>query len=206
MDKMLSKRNELIPTVSRSSPFLVLLGAFIYCIVSPSYNSFYLLALVMINSSFNFFMKNAVMKPLYKLSGKRDIFLFGLGYRPTGATSCSLHLDGKPSTSFGMPSGHSQMIWMIGTFILCKIIRKLLDKLNSNDNSTALENSMFYIWIGISIVSILTSMFYVSYSRVYIEGCHTLQQIIMGGFIGAVIGFLGYYYEDIIITKIKSIY
>lgn len=200
-----SKRSELLPTAARTSPFLVLLGAFIYCIVAPSYNSFYVLAMVMVSSSINFFMKNAVMKPLYILSGKKDIFLFGLGYRPVGARSCSLALDGELSTTFGMPSGHSQMIWMIGTYLLSKIISKLVKDQAARKKFSLIEKILQYGWCGISIVSILAIMVYVSYSRVYIEGCHTLEQIIVGGVIGAIIGFLGYYFEDRILKAIKSI-
>jgi membrane-associated phospholipid phosphatase len=156
-------------------------------------------------------MKNAVMKPLYLLSGKKDIFLLGLGYRPTGARSCSLHLDGELSTSFGMPSGHSQMIWMIGTYLLSKIISKLVNDLNNRNEMTTrnkmtiIEKIIMYGWIAISIFSILAIMIYVSYSRVYIEGCHTLEQIIVGAIIGGIIGFLGYYFEERIIKAIKTI-
>jgi len=53
-----------------------------------------------------------------------------------------------------------------------------------------------YIWVICSTLFILSIMVYVSYSRVYIEGCHTIQQVVVGGMLGVLIGFLIYYYEN----------
>jgi membrane-associated phospholipid phosphatase len=48
-------------------------------------------------------------------------------------------------------------------------------------------------------------MVYVSYSRVYIDGCHTIQQVIVGGLLGVLIGFLIYYYENDGVNLLRKI-
>ena len=51
------------------------------------------------------------------------------------------------------------------------------------------------------MLTILGVSIYISYSRVYIEGCHTIQQVIVGGTVGILLGFLAFYFEDDIKTK-----
>ena len=47
---------------------------------------------------------------------------------------------------------------------------------------------------------------YISYSRVYIEGCHTLQQVTVGGFIGIIFGLLIAYFENDAIKLMSKLY
>jgi membrane-associated phospholipid phosphatase len=39
-----------------------------------------------------------------------------------------------------------------------------------------------------------------SYSRVYVEGCHTIQQVIVGAILGIIIGITGGYFKTKYIT------
>ena len=65
------------------------------------------------------------MKPIYKWSGKDNIFLLGSGSRPFGATSCGFSLNTLKSHTYGMPSGHSQIAWTISIYFICKLIDKI---------------------------------------------------------------------------------
>jgi membrane-associated phospholipid phosphatase len=101
-----------------------------------------------------------------------------------------------------MPSGHSQIIWTVGIYIICKIFDKWKNKNNDEINLEYLEylyylNYLDYIWL-IIVCFIILSMVYVSYSRVYIEECHTLQQVIVGSVLGIISGFIIYYFENYI--------
>ena len=198
------KRNQLIPTIARTSPVLFIILLLINCIVSPSVNSFYLFIVYILVNLSNWFIKNAIVKPIYKLTGKAKLPILGIGARPYGASSCHFTLDGKPATTFGMPSGHSQLAWFISTYILCKIISNW--KNNDNDTSSSKETVLTifsYLWIIASSIITLSIAFYISYSRVYIEGCHTKQQVILGGILGVACGFITYYFENDVINLFK---
>jgi len=195
-----SKRLETLPTLARTSPVSLTLIMILYAMMIPGFNSFYIVILVCLTTLFNAFLKIAVMKPLYKLTGSNDLFLLGIGTRPAGATSCQFDIDGKKATSFGMPSGHSQIAWTIGTYLICRLINRFIDNVNHNlkpsSNSTLTTLILDDIWIFISVGVLLCVMIYISYSRVYIEGCHTIQQVSVGGTVGVVLGFLAFYFES----------
>ena len=109
---------------------------------------------------FNYLLKNAIFKPLM-----RDAVFpfFGSGLRPPGAKNCGLwSSEAKPS--YGMPSGHAQLI----TFFLTS---QLLD----NNLTRPAKNLL----IPLSL--------YLLYTRVEL-GCHTWQQVI----VGALFGILSY--------------
>ena len=199
------KRNQLIPTIARTSPVLFIILLLINCIVSPSVNSFYLFIVYILVNLSNWFIKNAIVKPIYKLTGKAKLPILGIGARPYGASSCHFTLDGKPATTFGMPSGHSQLAWFISTYILCKIISNW--KNNDNDTRSNPKETVItifsYLWLIASSIIILSIAFYISYSRVYIEGCHTKQQVILGGILGVACGFITYYFENDVINLFK---
>ncbi len=201
MNNLSSPRFKVLPTLARTSPLTLTILMLIYAMMIPGFNSFYLLFLVLLTNGFNAFLKYGVMKPLYKLSGGNDIFLLGIGSRPSGAMSCQFSIDGKKATSFGMPSGHSQIAWTIVSYLICKLVKRFIDNLNlnqkQNNNKTTLATIILdNIWIFISMGIILASGIYISYSRVYIDGCHTIQQVSVGGIVGSVLGFLAFYFED----------
>ena len=110
---------------------------------------------------FNYLLKNAIFKPLMR----DTVFpFFGSGLRPPGAKNCGLwSSEAKPS--YGMPSGHAQLI----TFFLTS---QLLD-----NNLTRLAKNLL---IPLSL--------YLLYTRVEL-GCHTWQQVI----VGALFGILSYF-------------
>lgn len=196
MHNINAQRLKKCPTLARISPLLIKLIMILYAMMQPSFNSFYLVILAFSTSLLNAFLKYVIIKPLYKWSGNNNLFLLGSGERPTGATSCNIILDGKKATSFGMPSGHSQIAWTIGIYLVCHLINRLINNFNNNEKNSTPSTVLNNIWICLSIIILFSIMIYISYSRVYIEGCHTIQQVIIGGIIGVILGFLAFYFEN----------
>lgn len=199
------KRKLLTSTLSRTSPVLICIFALVNCIINPSYQSFYLLIVLLSLSPLNWLIKHLIVKPLYNLLKVKTLPILGIGERPKGATSCGFILDGIEATSYGMPSGHSQMIWTIGTYLICKAIDNWIIKTKTDHNMTTQLTVFGYMWIILICIVILLTMIFVSYSRVYIEGCHTIQQVSVGGIIGAATGFIIYYFENDAVKVLSKI-
>jgi membrane-associated phospholipid phosphatase len=89
----------------------------------------------------------------------------------------------KQSRTFGMPSGHSQTAWYLAGFIYTYLYihSAITTKIKSNWK-------LIHITASITIVTIFATL--VSYSRVYIDKVHTIQQVIIGGIIGLVTGLI----------------
>ena len=192
-----SNRQNLFPTIARTSPTLFLILVILNLLINPSYNSLYLFITYIIVVLSNWVMKNAIFKPIYNVLDTNKLKVLGLGGRPEGATSCSVVLDNKPSTSFGMPSGHSQIAWTVAAYLISRIINKWHNtSIGSNKTSNKAIEILSYFWMILSVIIILFCATYISYSRVYIEGCHTLQQVIVGGMIGIVGVYLIFRYEN----------
>jgi membrane-associated phospholipid phosphatase len=199
----MNKRQELHPTLARASPIIFFYLIIFNCIISPSYNSFYLLISYYVLLISNWITKHLIVKQLYELFNKTSIPILGLGPRPANAHSCDFILNNINSTSYGMPSGHSQTTWAIATYLIFKIIVIWYKKLNTENKAIT---SFQYIWLILSCIIILLFAIYISYSRVYIEGCHTIQQVIVGGLLGVVCGFLIYYFENDVVKLMTKIY
>uniref|UniRef100_A0A6C0F0M9 Phosphatidic acid phosphatase type 2/haloperoxidase domain-containing protein n=1 Tax=viral metagenome TaxID=1070528 RepID=A0A6C0F0M9_9ZZZZ len=190
--------------LSRLSHIIFFFLLFINCILLPSYKSFYLLIMFIIVIISNLIAKSIIFQSLYNLLGKKKLPILGLGERPSYSNDCNFTMNGFFSKTFGMPSCHSQIAWTIVTYIICKIIMIMYNKkYYRNENLGCICCTLISISLAIIISYIAL---YLSYSRVYIEGCHTIQQVIVGGLIGIVSGFLIYYFEDYIISIMKQIY
>ena len=197
-----SKRNNLNPTLSRSTPVIFSYLSLLNCMINPSYQSFYLfVAFNSINLS-NWIIKHLIVKPIYEHLGKKSLPILGIGKRPADATSCGTYLDGILSTTYGMPSGHSQIAWSVAIYFILKMIKKWYNNDKDNKPITILG----YMWLILSCIFILSIATYISYSRVYIEGCHTIQQVIIGGILGSIMGFLVFFFENPVINLLSSIY
>ena len=194
-------RQNIMPTLARTSPVLFGMMLFILCIVQPSFNTFYIFVMYFVVMFSNFLAKYLIFKPLYKLFNSSKLAFLGLGSRPFGAHSCQFILDKKSASSFGMPSGHSQLAWTVSTYIFCKLLNNIIN--NKYDDNSKFIKIRNYIWFSVSLIAILCISCYISYSRVYIEGCHTIQQVTMGGILGIGCGFLIYYFEDDIKNKLS---
>lgn len=195
------KRYKLNPTLARYSPILYFYALLLYCIIQPSYSSLYLFISFNIIIISNILLKY-ISKSIYLLFNIETIPLLGIGKRPENATSCGTYLDGLLSTTYGMPSGHSQIAWSVAIYFILKMIKKWYNNDKDNKPITILG----YIWLILSCIFILGIATYISYSRVYIEGCHTIQQVIIGGILGSIMGFLVFFFENPIIKLLSSIY
>ena len=108
---------------------------------------------------FNHFIKNV------------SKLIFGsLGIRPTGASGCGYGASSKLSTSYGMPSGHSQEAALIGTLVILALETK---------------NVWYYVKILLLCIFILGAMT----MRVIFEKCHTWLQVIIGASFGVALAF-----------------
>ena len=194
------KRNKLNPTLTRFSPILYFYTLLLYCIIKPSYYSLYLFISFNIIGISNILLKY-ISKSIYSLFNIETIPLLGIGKRPENAINCGTYLDGVPSTTYGMPSGHSQFAWAVAIYFILKIIKKSYNKTQHTPIKI-----FGYMWLILSCIIILGIATYISYSRVYIEGCHTIQQVIIGGIIGCVMGFLVFFFENPVINLLSSIY
>jgi len=201
----ITKRMELLPTLSRTSPVLFFIIILLNSIVYPSYESCYLFICYFLAIISNHIFKNLFSKPLYNLLNTKSLPLLGIGDRPPNARGCSHILTNKLSTSYGMPSGHSQITWTICSYLLFKIINNWYTIKNNNKINKTI-NIFEYIWIILSCILLLITSIYISYSRVYIEGCHTIQQVTVGGILGIISGFLIYYFENDAIKLLSKIY
>jgi membrane-associated phospholipid phosphatase len=195
-------RKNLLPTLSRTSPVLFLILLLFNCILSPSYGAFYLFVIYVLVVLSNWVIKHFMVKPLYKLFNKTRLPILGMGTRPSGAASCQFTLDNISATSFGMPSGHSQIAWTVATYMIARLINNWK---NANKDNKAIT-SFGYIWLILSCLLVLAGALYISYSRVYIEGCHTFEQVTVGGLLGILCGFLIYYFESDAIYLLSKIY
>ena len=151
-----------ILNIDKYYPFII----FIYlCSKSVISNNYKFLIAYIINSCSNIVLKDFIFKPIM---GDKKYPIIGIGKRPDESKNCDMFIDYK---SYGMPSGHAQIISFF-----------LVYELLSNNNK--------YYKIILTIVSI-----YMIYSRVKVK-CHTGQQVVMGSLIGA---FFTYLYKIYII-------
>ncbi len=172
---MLSPYN-IILVVARIYPLIVQIISFLIYFINLD-KDFLILGITMILSEIiNGGLKNFVCKPLI---GNKKYPILGLGRRPAGANNCGLYYVGKDnvSTSYGMPSGHSQNSAVFSTFMLMKV----------------LDSDLSDTYKTLSIIVFPLLLLYIMWSRVYL-GCHTIQQTIIGSSIGIAIGYYVYNY------------
>jgi membrane-associated phospholipid phosphatase len=116
---------------------------------------------------------NATLKTIFKfLMSNSDFPIIGKGTRPYKNKECGFftYKNNHFSKSYGMPSGHSQSFSFISTLIA----------LHTKD----------YLKTILLFLLTCTAM----YMRVYVEKCHTIQQTIVGAFIGVSLAFILSYY------------
>ena len=159
-----------------------------------NFDSLYLFTTYILCVFLNNILKN-LFKIIYNLFNVKEIPILGQGIRPNGATNCGsfLFYPDKPATSYGMPSGHSQSIWFLVTYLILIIKDKKINLFERRINKKYNEVIKY-----VSIIGLLSLGTLVSYSRVEIEGCHTIEQVILGGLLGASIGYIAYIFKDVV--------
>ena len=172
-------------SLAKSTPSIVITILLLRCIFAPSFDTFYIFIACIIVIISNVIMKEIIFKPLYLLSGMDYIPILGLGARPHTTIECNVIVDGIMNNSFGMPSGHSQFAFAISIYLILKMLVLL--------NNTLIISTKFLIIICIFIIFGIAC--FISYSRVYYEKCHTIQQVIIGSILGIVSGIIMYLCE-----------
>lgn len=128
-----------------------------------------------LSSLLNDVLKLYVFKPIMD---KNEFPILGKGERPEGAKDCSdfIDPDNRESSTYGMPSGHAQTSALFGTFMILMIINeRYSDKLKV-----------------LKCLIILAITLAIMISRVHF-GCHTSQQVIVGGFFGFIIAVFSFF-------------
>ena len=141
---------------------------------------------IFITGLFIIFIKNLIVTSLNKILiyytkiNNYSIPLIGTLTRPYGAKNANFfYLDeNNYSYSMGMPSGHSMSAVFISTYTYLYLI----DKYNYNKT----KKNILYNFLMLFTL-------YTMYSRVYIFKVHTIQQTIIGAYLGYL--FAIYYYN-----------
>lgn len=166
---------------ARAYPLIITISPFFAYFLTNNTDLLLLSISLMLNDILNGYFKNYIFYPLMK---DKKWFILGQGKRPKGAKNSGIFLEqnAKLSTSYGMPSGHSQGAAFFSTYTILHLLE------SSINTEIKIIGSIFFSCLAVGIM----------YSRVYL-GCHTKQQVIMGGLIGTILGF--YYYKNKEIIK-----
>lgn len=124
---------------------------------------------------------NKILKTKCKsFMGDKSYPIIGQGKRPDVAVF-QIPQDGKmyktSINSYGMPSGHSQLAVLFSTYIILRTYY--------NNELPFMKKLFIYIFM-------LFLAWYVLYSRVK-EYWHTIQQTVVGGIIGGIMGVITFY-------------
>lgn len=161
-------------------------------IIQPNQHTFYFMSSYILSYYLNKILKKS-FNLLYSSLNLDYIIPFGQGSRPKNSTNCGyfLKMNNPHSISFGMPSGHCQNTWFFTSYYLLKIWK------NANQYSNT-------IIVGQTVILALLPYF-VMFSRLSIDKCHTYGQLIVGMIIGCITGSLVYNYENEIIHLCNNV-
>ena len=168
----------------RGYPLIILFSLFMSYFMTHKIDFLIFGIALSISSLLNQLLKEFVFNPIMK----ENLFpILGKGTRPEGAQDCSNFIDpeNRISSSYGMPSGHAQTATFFATYLILMIINE-----RSSKNIKILK-----------IITVLIITGIIMSSRVYL-GCHTIQQVVVGGIIGGLLGYLFFANMD----KIKGIF
>jgi membrane-associated phospholipid phosphatase len=174
----------LLMSLLRAAPAIVFSISLIVFIVTRLDVYLLLSILITVGEAINKVLKHYIFKPIMN---DKYVPILGYGRRPINSKNPAQFgdINNPPyKGSYGMPSGHSQTTITFAVFLIMALF----------DYHLNLSNSMLYfITFIISIYSIM-----VLWSRIYLK-CHTIQQVIIGSIIGAMLGYYGYIYGKLLI-------
>lgn len=165
----------------RATPAIFGAYALLNFLNNPGKDSFFML----LNVSNLYFLNQMAkigFKFLYNKLGKTTLPILGLGSRPKGACNCKtfLTLPNILSTTYGMPSGHSMTAWGVVFYMILNIL--------DEDTHYTINEKLDKTIKALSIIFLLALATVVSFSRVKVEKCHTLEQVILGAILGIMVG------------------
>ena len=158
----------------RGYPLIILFSIFLSYFMTHKIDFLIFAIILGLSSLLNQLLKEFVFKPIMDTN---EFPIIGKGTRPSGAKDCSdfIDPDNRISSSYGMPSGHAQTSALFAVFMILMIINERYSgKLKI---------------LKCSVILIITFMIIIS--RVHF-GCHTIQQVTVGGIIGSIIGYIGF--------------
>jgi membrane-associated phospholipid phosphatase len=195
---------EILYYFAQTSPRLMPIYAFLFGLIMIDYSIILLGIFSFINIIINLIIKG-LFKKLYGYLKVKRLLILGLGERPSGI--CNNNIDYgyfnkysniKETQMFGMPSGHSQSAWFVFTFLVLYLFDKYRSlKISKSYSRYQLE--LMKKWIICAIIFLLMITIFISYSRVKIN-CHTIEQVVLGGILGIIFGFISYKISKIIIN------
>lgn len=186
--------NRFIPFWSavRATPVLIPFAGVVMMLLSPSVMAGGLTVGAFISLILNHILKFLFKAGHYELTGNyKGMSLLGHGPRPAGSKGTGSFLEYpslKPGTSWGMPSGHSQLAWYGFGFLVGYLF------LWRPYSFTAIHK------VVATFIALLFAVV-VSFSRVWVEGVHTWDQVLVGGVFGFVIGLATVYITKFIAKK-----
>ena len=175
-----------IDGIMRAYPVIIRAGCIIGFFLTGNIELLTLYIALLIGGIFNYVLKHFIVKPIL---GNKKLPVFGSGARPNGAKNCGLFLESvsRKSTTYGMPSGHSQEV---GFFTLV-MIKQLLE---STSNIIKYGGIAFFTSLGLGVL----------YSRVKF-GCHTIQQVTVGLLLGLALTTVYYKYKIPLTEKLNKL-
>tara|TARA_B100001093_G_scaffold494648_1_gene538304 strand:- start:1398 stop:2069 length:672 start_codon:yes stop_codon:yes gene_type:complete len=157
---------------------------------------------LIVSGFINYYLKNNIAYPLFK-NNNHILPILGPGLRPEGAEDCGYYSNCPKllAKSYGFPSGHSQFAGFQCGFL----IKDIMDRKTKDGKFSSLKFED-----KISVVMLFMSVIIMMYSRVFIEGCHTIQQAIFGAIIGLFLGYYAYnlyiYFESKILFRYPNFF
>ncbi|CAL1534310.1 unnamed protein product [Lymnaea stagnalis] len=97
-------------------------------------------------------------------------------------------------TEYGMPSSHSQFMWFFSSYFALFLLLRLYK------NHSIIDDLWKYVCAGLGVVCAIL----VSWSRVYLS-YHTISQVLLGAFIGSVLGVLWFANVHFLLTPVFPI-
>ena len=161
---------EIVDSFFRASPLIMDITMFSLIWILQNHEYLYFFISVIVCDALNHIIKNNIAKPLM---GNKKFPILGTGTRPKGAKNCGVFKNNKLAKSYGMPSGHSQGAAAFSTILFLQVNEMFIDNLTK-------------ICIQIGLILFALS---VMYSRIR-YGCHTVQQTIIGGTMGILLGII----------------
>lgn len=167
--------------LSKTSPIFIQLFALLYAIINDNKRAYLFLGGALGSDILNVFLK----RWMYPLCEGRE-WLLGMCDRPNRGARCSSFdlpkfldpvIEGDGT---GMPSGHAQFAAFTAVYWL-----RYLNYYKKYDAKTP--------WFALGLVFYAL---FVPYSRVALSKCHTVRQVIIGGIIGGVLGWVYYDFSE----------
>ena len=174
-----NKINVVVKNTITSMPYTIIQASLLAYLISGDYTyGLFVLFLLIFGDGANAlekkFFKNLSMKKL----GKRPS---GCGVRKKGktCTGCGIYPEYmRKSKTWGMPSGHAQILFLTATFWSLYLIGK-----HKKGSSSLLITQLIIIWLIALIVV----------GQRVVSKCHSIPQVIVGSIFGIGFGILTYF-------------